>query len=97
MKQKFLPHHAILIVLTVVIGISCYEGRALYVLDHPPPHYVNCISCHSDEKTIQAMKDKAGNDGVLVFSAYHKDVPEYFKERQVSASKELQKTTNKTK
>jgi hypothetical protein len=87
MKQKIAPHYAILIVLSVVIGISWYEGRALYTLDHPRPHKVNCLSCHSDEKTIRAMRDKAGLDGPFVYSKYHTGVAGYFKDKPVPSGK----------
>jgi hypothetical protein len=82
MKQKIPPHLAILIVLVVITGISLVEGQALYALDHPPRHHVDCLSCHDDAKTIRAMRDKAGLDGPFIYSAYHAGVPAYFKGKQ---------------
>ena len=66
-KSKVVPIRvAIGIVVGLIALITTVEWRALYALDHPPLHRVDCVKCHSDVKTLNAMASKAGDDLYLV-------------------------------
>ncbi len=56
------------IILVFVASVIGFEWRELYQLDHPKPYSVNCVGCHSDKKTLEAMADKAGDRLYLVHS-----------------------------
>lgn len=60
------PRAAITIVMVVTISIGLWEGYALYAMEHLPLHKTDCLSCHSDAKTLKAMASKAGDDLYLV-------------------------------
>lgn len=67
MQNKNVPHRvAISAVAIAFISIGLVEWRALYALDHPPLRHVDCVSCHSDAKTLAAIADKAGDPLYLV-------------------------------
>jgi hypothetical protein len=59
---------AVPVTALAILAIMSVEWRALYNLDHPKPHKVDCVSCHSDERTLAAMADKAGDSLYLVHS-----------------------------
>lgn len=63
MKNKTVsPKFVLTTVAVLVTSLGVFEWRALYALDHPPLHRTNCVTCHSDAKTLKAMADKAGDD-----------------------------------
>jgi mono/diheme cytochrome c family protein len=63
MKNKTVsPRFVLTTVAVLVTSLGVVEWRALYALDHPPLHRTNCVTCHSDAKTMKAMADKAGDD-----------------------------------
>ncbi len=59
---------ALPVVALTVLSIMLFEWRALYNADHPKPHKLDCITCHSDKHTLQAMADKADDPLYLVHS-----------------------------
>lgn len=63
MKNRPVSPRLVLSTVGVLVSaVGVVEWRALDALDHPPLHRTNCLSCHSDAKTLQAMADKAGDD-----------------------------------
>jgi hypothetical protein len=56
------------VVALTVLSIMLIEWRSLYKLDHPKPHKLDCITCHSDKHTLKAMADKADDPLYLVHS-----------------------------
>ena len=65
---KISPQAAVPAVLVCVLFIGGIEWQKLDELDHPEPNKVNCIGCHSDQKTLKSMADKAGDPLYLVHS-----------------------------
>jgi mono/diheme cytochrome c family protein len=63
MKNRTVSPRLVLTTLAVLVtSLVGFEWRALYALDHPPLHRTNCVTCHSDAKTMKAMADKAGDE-----------------------------------
>ena len=60
------PRAALITVAILVATFGMIEWRALFALDHPAQHKTDCMSCHSDAKTLKAMADKAGGSAYLV-------------------------------
>ncbi|HLK59390.1 MAG TPA: hypothetical protein VKU00_22710 [Chthonomonadaceae bacterium] len=67
LKQKSISLRvAVPIIGLMTLGIGGLEWRQLYALEHPKPQKMDCISCHSDKKTLAAIADKSGDDLYLV-------------------------------
>ena len=67
MRKKVPPSIAIVILSVVMAIVGCYGFKAYKISkqsDPKPPHALGkeyCIKCHSDAKTLAAMKDKMGD------------------------------------
>ena len=64
MLHKKISARGAAVILTIALGIASFTGvYAWKAADAKPEmHPANyCISCHSDAKTLQAMKDKRGD------------------------------------
>jgi hypothetical protein len=59
---------AVPVTAVAILSIMGVEWRGLYNLDHPKPHKVDCIGCHSDKHALAAMAEKAGDPLYLVHS-----------------------------
>ena len=64
MNARISSRTAATVICAAVAVTTCFEARALWVRDNPPPHLLTaaeCTSCHSDAASLRRMKWKEGN------------------------------------
>ena len=64
--RKLPSHIALAAILSAIVLTAATEWHLLNNLDHPKPHKIRCLSCHSDKRTLEAMADKADDPLYLV-------------------------------